>query len=378
MATKTKLIRLGPSGIEYLDYVWNFYSGCRHIQQGKCPDIGCWAEELVGRFSKGDDPHYPNGFSPTFYPEAFLSPLALKGDCLAARNRGGSARIGVCFMGDLFGDWVDPEKMVFIEGPAGKLGMKPKEKIFDVIRRCPQHQFIFLTKNVRGMQAWGKFPDNCEVGFTATNQKEFVSRLVELGQVEAKVKWCSIEPLLDWSTEFRSDTWGLLDWVALGALTGTKKKIFELAKIYPALTPWPLGGKSNKWGLMPPVSWLKNIVEQCDAAGTRVFLKDNLFSWLTDYDFSPHGDYDHDLFFETMSGLRQSCGPRQALAEGARPVEVPDLVREPVNADAEFYPEPERQILSDEVPAATFPDHPVMPNQPVRFSDEELLNGGLS
>jgi hypothetical protein len=33
----TKTPRLGKSGIEYLDYVWNFYSGCRHKEEGKCP-----------------------------------------------------------------------------------------------------------------------------------------------------------------------------------------------------------------------------------------------------------------------------------------------------------------------------------------------------
>ncbi len=268
-----KLIRLGHSGIEYLDKVWNFYSGCRHQQTGVCPPIPCWAETMAGRFHD----HYPNGFEPTFYPEAFLSPLHLKKP----------SRIGVAFMGDLFGEWNNP-----IDARSYDDHLKNYKRyisplcnwlqVWETIKQCPQHTFVFLTKNPAGMIPWSPFPDNCEAGFSATNPEEFWHRFWETEKIDAKVKWCSFEPLLYWGDEYRnhfhSDVWEELDWVAIGALTGTERHLRDLAPKYPQLTPFQLSG--NQWGLMPPIAWLKSIVEQLDAAGTKVFIKNNLHKWM--------------------------------------------------------------------------------------------------
>jgi hypothetical protein len=69
-----KTLRLSKSGIEYLTHCWNFYSGCYNWKNGVCPVEKCWAKGITERFPG----HYPNGFEPTIYPEAFLSPLHLK------------------------------------------------------------------------------------------------------------------------------------------------------------------------------------------------------------------------------------------------------------------------------------------------------------
>lgn len=308
------LIRLSKSGIEYLDYAWNFYSGCRHKEQGpglngveaKCPPVPCWAEEMAHRFKD----HYPDGFEPTFYPEAFLSPLYLPKKPLDSA-RGGPARIGVCFMGDLFGDWVDPEQIINVKLDTGFIDHDTlKGWVFDAVKYCPQHTFVFLTKNPAGMIPWSPFPDNCEVGFSAWSPDSFIEGLRYLSQVEAKVKWCSLEPLLEWNTFVAGNAFELLDWVAIGALTGTKKQIVETWSKYPKLTVHKLSASNNRWGLMPPLEWLKNIIEACDgstesprsATRTKVFLKDNLWTWLQE-------DHD-DMFWEDMSHLRQECGAR--------------------------------------------------------------------
>jgi protein gp37 len=313
-----KTPRLSKSGIEYLEWVWNFYSGCRHKQQGpgmngveaKCPPVPCWAEELTGRFKD----HYPQGFKPTFYPEAFLSPLSLKKP----------ARIGVCFMGDLFGDWVDPEQMIHIKlnyGPEIDISLIREVKF--IIKSCWQHTFIFLTKNPAGMLPWSPFPDNCEIGYSAWSPDSFIDGLRYISQVEAKVKWCSLEPLLEWNTFVAGNAFELLDWMAIGALTGNKKQIMELGMQYPALTPWKLSASNNQWGLMPTYDWIKNIVVNCDgstgsprdaaglpqntaASGTKVFLKDNLYTWLMEC--PPE---DRDIYWADISNLRQDCGARE-------------------------------------------------------------------
>lgn len=309
----TNTPRLSKSGIEYLDYVWNFYSGCRHKEQNKCPPVPCWAEEITGRF-KG---HYPDGFNPHFYPEAFLSPLHLPAPSKVEGKK--PARIGVCFMGDLFGDWIEPAKthypIISTHPDYPQVGtVSLITHIKTVILGSPQHIFVFLTKNPAGMIPWSPFPDNCEVGFSAWSPDTFIEGLRYICQVEAKVKWCSLEPLLDWNTFIAGNAFELLDWVAIGALTGNKKQIMDLAKSYPApstcsgqaLTPWKLSASNNRWGLVPPYDWIKNIVVNCDAAGTKIFLKDNLYTWLMERPAA-----DRDLYWEDMANLRQECGGRE-------------------------------------------------------------------
>lgn len=236
------MIRLGPSGIEYLTHAWNFYSGCRHKQQGKCPPFPCWAEQLVKRHSN----HYPNGFEPTFYPEAFLSPLHLKKP----------ARIGVCFMGDLFGDWVDPHQIVHPEDAYRPNRYTSEARnwsldilIKQIITDCPQHTFIFLTKNPAGLKAWSPFPQNCWVGVTACNVDMFDEALTHLSEIEAKVKFLSVEPFLG-EIPARYLVPDLVDWLIIGAQT--------------------------KPTVMPKVEWVEDIVDAADKAGIPVFLKNNL------------------------------------------------------------------------------------------------------
>ncbi|KKM07917.1 hypothetical protein LCGC14_1729050, partial [marine sediment metagenome] len=143
-----KLIRLSPTGIEYGDYAWNFASGCGNNVDGRCKGGGfnCWACPITQRFKD----HYPNGFNPTIYPEALLSPLYLKKP----------SRILCAFMGDLFWEcpefhpdrditdelkWLTPDEWAV----TGKWTLK--ETIYRVMKACPQHQFLFLTKQPQNL-----------------------------------------------------------------------------------------------------------------------------------------------------------------------------------------------------------------------------------
>ena len=178
-----KLIRLSPTGIEYGDYAWNFASGCGNNIDGKCKAGGfrCWAYLITQRFGG----HYPNGFNPTIYPEALLSPLYLKKP----------SRILCAFMGDLF--WkcpeFDPDRKIESIMPSGKASvtMSLKGWIFTTIKQCPQHTFLFLTKQPQNLPQFSPFPDNCWVGVTATDAKSFLEAGRGLEQIEAKVKYIS-------------------------------------------------------------------------------------------------------------------------------------------------------------------------------------------
>lgn len=102
------------SKIEWTDATWNPITGCSKISEG-CEH--CYAERMVKRFPK----IYPNGFRPTFHEKRLSDPLHWK------KPR----RIFVCSMGDLFHEDVPLEWIA---------------KVFKVMKNCPQHKFLLLTK----------------------------------------------------------------------------------------------------------------------------------------------------------------------------------------------------------------------------------------
>ena len=226
-----KTPRLSKSGIEYLDYQWGIFSGCRNWQNGICPIRNCWAKGIATRFSN----IYPNGFEPTFYPEAIDSPKHLKKPSI----------IGVGWVGDVIG----------YSSPAVRI------TICDAIKSCPQHTFLLLTKNPEKLLEWD-FPDNCWVGISATNNYTFLG---DLQGIEAKVKFISFEPLLDWR-DFPAQRKQLgfilqrigIDWVILGAQTKPYKP--------------------------PKREWVREIVDACVEAEIPYFLKDNLRKLFVDLD----------------------------------------------------------------------------------------------
>jgi len=219
-----KTPRLSKSGIEYLDYMWGIWSGCHNWHNGICGggnEFNCWAKSLATRFRK----IYPNGFEPTYYHEAIDSPKHLKKP----------SRIGVGWVGEVIG----------YASPAVRI------VICDAIKQCPQHTFLFLTKNPEKLCEW-EFPDNCWVGVTATESDLFACAVNQLMNVKAKVKFVSIEPLLSWK-KLDISTWlKQIDWVIIGAQTPYSQKT------------------------APKIEWVREIVEACDKAGIPVFLKDNL------------------------------------------------------------------------------------------------------
>ncbi len=262
-----KLIRLSPTGIEYGDYAWNFASGCGNNVDGRCNSGGfrCWAYPITQRFAD----RYPNSFNPTIYPEALLSPLYLKKP----------SRILCAFMGDLFWDCPESDSVrgrgEFGEDEHGYFTLKGR--LFDTIEKCPQHTFLFLTKQPQNLIKWSPFPDNCWVGVSATGLEKG-GYLEPLVGIEAKVKYLSCEPLLksiteDVETLTRSIKTIGIKWVIIGAMTCGGADLVKLSYQYPELTPIPYG---NRYTLQPKIEWVQEIVQACDKAGIPVFLKKNI------------------------------------------------------------------------------------------------------
>jgi len=182
-------------------------------------------------------------------------------------------------------------------------------EIFDRCRRHPEHTFIFLTKQAQELPKWSPFPDNCQVGVTVTDRDAAHVAFFYLPLIKVKAKFLSLEPLLDDVAEYLY-FWNLVravDGIILGAMTGRKGKLIQLQEEhYPQLHLEKLDAIGRKWTLLPPLEWVKKIVEVADTNGTPVFLKDNLYKLMMERPAE-----DHDLYWEDLSTLRQELPDRR-------------------------------------------------------------------
>jgi len=228
---------LTKTDIEYLNWAWNFYTGCDHWKTGVCA-VGenCWAKSMAERFHRS--------FEPTLHSKLLLDPLKLKKP----------ARIGACFTGDLFGDWVDPTYWISLQEPTTIFseGIFLKNAVFDVIEQCPDSQFFFLTKAPHNLRKWGKFPENALVGTSVCDNKGLDEAFMGLNATRADTHtWLSIEPLYERLAQCSAIDTNWVNWVVIG-------------------------GQERPRKVMPEIAWVREIVEACDKAGIPVFLKDNL------------------------------------------------------------------------------------------------------
>ncbi len=175
------------------------------------------------------DPFYPR-----FWPEKLdIRRFYDYGDC---RNHAKRRGIFACDMSDIFGIGVPPDWTF---------------KVMQMIWACPQDRFYILTKQPQNLIKFSPFPDNAWVGVSVTDNGSFLKALPHLMGIEAKVKYLSVEPLLDEIYLTNISIEGL-NWVIIGAQT--------------------------KPTIMPKIEWVREIVEACDKAGIPVFLKNNLNS----------------------------------------------------------------------------------------------------
>lgn len=160
------------SKIEWTDRTWNPVTGCTKISDG-CKH--CYAEPMTRRLKAMGQAKYINGFKVTCHPETLDQPLKWKKP----------SKIFVCSMGDLFHEDVPDE---FID------------KIFDTMKKCPQHIFQILTKRPERMKkhldVFQPHLPNVWLGVTAENQEQAEKRIPLLLQTQAIKRFVSIEPML--------------------------------------------------------------------------------------------------------------------------------------------------------------------------------------
>ena len=256
-------------------YTWNPISGCNyHTPEGLCRGgmFPCYAFRLANtrlkeRYLANRNFPFPilgeellKAYADPFYPRFWEDRLKEQfGDYMSGSLQKG---IFVCDMSDLFGIGV------------------PKEWTRKILEKISQpwykeHRFYLSTKQPQNLPQWSPFPGNCRVGVTVTKPEFLIPALDALDSIQCLVRYLSIEPMLGKFDIPDLDILlgGTLNQVIIGACTGTKAEMVKLIGTYPELTLMPYG---NKWTAQPKIEWMKEIVQACDKAGVKVFLKNNL------------------------------------------------------------------------------------------------------
>lgn len=212
------------SAIEWTDATWNPVRGCTKISPG-CKH--CYAETFAERFRGVPGHPYEQGFDLLVVPAKLLDPM------MWSRSR----RVFVNSMSDLFQEGV-PDSFV--------------EQVFEVMATADWHIYQVLTKRAAHMRELTmKLPasivqrEHIWLGVSVEDRKYGLPRIDALRDSPAKVRFLSIEPLLE--DIGRLDLRGI-DWVIVG-------------------------GESGHGARKMAEPWVLSIRDQCQEAGVPFFFK---------------------------------------------------------------------------------------------------------
>jgi protein gp37 len=199
------------SAIEWTDATWNPVRGCTKVSPG-CKN--CYASTFAERFRGVPDHPYEQGFDLRLVPEKLDAPLQWR----ASRN------IFVNSMSDLFQEDVPGEYVI---------------KVADVMKRADWHVFQVLTKRSermrdmlsRDLRAVATL-SHIWWGVSVEDRKYGVPRIAHLQDTPAKVRFLSIEPLLEDLGELNLSG---IDWVIVGGESGPRARPMEREWVIPIL-----------------------------------------------------------------------------------------------------------------------------------------------
>jgi protein gp37 len=184
------------SKIEWTEQTWNPTVGCTKISAG-CKH--CYAETMAKRLQAMGTPGYENGFQLALLPQRLDDPKRRKKPTVYFVNS----------MSDVFHDRI-PDAYI--------------EQIFDVMRETPQHTYQILTKRAARLARFFRtrsVPDNAWLGVSVENRKHGVPRIDYLRQVPARIRFLSVEPLLENVGELNLRD---IHWVIVGGESGPKAR----------------------------------------------------------------------------------------------------------------------------------------------------------
>lgn len=210
----------------YADFAVNFSVGCSN--RLACRDA-CWARRMAHRLAHMG----PAG-------DAYRTQLERRGDAfwpafhvdimadwdLRLTKRQKPSRIALNFMGDICSEGVwDVYGMM--QGDETMLTSHVQDEVRRFCARHLRHTFLILTKRPEALIS--PWPNNCWVGVSASTQGEARRRMERLQQVECGLRWVSLEPWDDTSSE----TVIFPEWVVIGGWSGAhdlRPEVVEAAR----------------------------------------------------------------------------------------------------------------------------------------------------
>lgn len=139
--------------------------------------------------------------------------------------------------------------------------------VFDVMKQTPQHTYQVLTKRPDTMAAWQQeympegLPANVWVGTSVENQAAADERIPHLLNVEASVRFLSMEPLLD---KVDTSRWLVPIWF---------NSSFGAVKMRGSIHWVIVGGESGHNARPMHPDWARSLRDQCQEAGVPYFFK---------------------------------------------------------------------------------------------------------
>jgi len=179
------------STIEWTECTWNPVSGCTKISPG-CAN--CYAERMAKRLQAMGQYRYRNGFKVTLHPEAIEEPYQWRKPRVVFVNS----------MSDLFHEDI-PAKYI--------------QSIFEVMNNTPRHTYQILTKRSERLAELApilNWSENIWMGITVENNR-YLHRVDHLRQVDAHIRFLSLEPLLGPLDELNLHG---INWVIVGGESG--------------------------------------------------------------------------------------------------------------------------------------------------------------
>jgi len=187
---------MAESKIEWTEQTWNPATGCTKVSPG-CKH--CYAETMAARLKAMGASGYERGFRLALHPSRLTQTIKRKKPTIWFVNS----------MSDLFHERI-PDKFL--------------DQVFEAIRSTPHHTYQILTKRAERLPQYfseRECPQNVWLGVSVEDRRYGVPRIDHLRRVDARVRFLSIEPLLE--DVGPMDLRGI-HWVIVGGESGAKAR----------------------------------------------------------------------------------------------------------------------------------------------------------
>jgi len=206
--------------IEWTEQTWNPSAGCTKVSSG-CKN--CYAESMAIRLKAMGVEGYENGFEFNPVPSRLNEPFKRQKPTVYFVNS----------MSDIFHNDMSQDYL---------------NKIFKIIEETPHHTYQILTKRADRMFEYfseRKIPQNIWLGVTVENRKEGLPRIDKLRNLQARILFLSVEPLLEDLGKINLEN---IDWVIVGGESGNRARPMEK-------------------------EWVVNIKQQCEINNIAFYFK---------------------------------------------------------------------------------------------------------